>query len=124
MHIDHTLRIFEEVTVLLGDQLRFFATITCSNYDTFELPRETAAHKRRKSKNSQTAVLDANDTQGTSCRRKVYTMDTYKHHALGDYVETIRTYGTCDSYSTEPVCGSLFVTKHVFKHRLPSLHLG
>lgn len=30
-------------------------------------------------------------------------MSTYKVHSLGDYVETIKTYGTTDSYSTEPV---------------------
>lgn len=36
-------------------------------------------------------------------RRKTMNLDTYKVHALGDYVETIRTYGTCDSYSTERV---------------------
>jgi hypothetical protein len=32
-----------------------------------------------------------------------FTLETYKHHALGDYVETIRQYGTTDSYSTESV---------------------
>jgi hypothetical protein len=31
-------------------------------------------------------------------------MNTYKHHALGDYIETIWTYGTCNSYSMELVC--------------------
>lgn len=30
-------------------------------------------------------------------------LNTYKVHALGDYVETIRRYGTTDSYSTESV---------------------
>lgn len=30
-------------------------------------------------------------------------LDTYKVHSLGDYVETIRKYGTCDSYTTEMV---------------------
>jgi len=28
---------------------------------------------------------------------------TYKYHALGDYVDTIRRFGTTDSYSTQPV---------------------
>jgi hypothetical protein len=41
----------------------------------------------------------------TSKRRpKTFNLNTYKHHALGDYVSTIRKYGTTDSYSTEPVC--------------------
>lgn len=36
-------------------------------------------------------------------RRKTMNLNTYKVHALGDYVETIRKYGTTDSYSTELV---------------------
>jgi hypothetical protein len=36
-------------------------------------------------------------------RPKTLNLNTYKCHALGDYVNTIRKYGTTDSYSTEPV---------------------
>jgi hypothetical protein len=36
-------------------------------------------------------------------RKKTFNINTYKAHALGDYVATIRRYGTTDSYSTEPV---------------------
>jgi hypothetical protein len=39
----------------------------------------------------------------TSRRSKTFNLNTYKIHALGDYVATIRQYGTTDSYSTEPV---------------------
>ena len=28
---------------------------------------------------------------------------TYKYHALGNYVDNIRRFGTTDSYSTQPV---------------------
>ncbi|EDQ99293.1 uncharacterized protein LACBIDRAFT_335113 [Laccaria bicolor S238N-H82] len=35
-------------------------------------------------------------------RKKTLNLNTYKAHALGDYVETIQRYGTTDSYSTEP----------------------
>lgn len=42
MHTDYTLKAFEELTTALGDKLRFFANDTCSNYNTFELPREAA----------------------------------------------------------------------------------
>ena len=101
MHTDHTLKIIEELTAILGNQLRLFAIEICSNYDTFELPKEARARRRRKSKKS-TAELD--EIRGTAQQRVTFNMDTYKHHALGDYVQTIRTYGTCDSYSTEPVC--------------------
>jgi hypothetical protein len=36
-------------------------------------------------------------------RKKSLNLKTYKNHSLGDYVRTIRRYGTTDSYSTEPV---------------------
>jgi hypothetical protein len=34
---------------------------------------------------------------------KVFNISTYKLHALGDYVRTIRMFGTTDSYSTQTV---------------------
>jgi hypothetical protein len=34
---------------------------------------------------------------------KTFNLQTYKIHALGDYVEAIKTFGTTDSYSTEVV---------------------
>jgi hypothetical protein len=40
---------------------------------------------------------------GTSGRKKNFTLNTYKYHACGDYPNTIRRYGTTDSYSTEIV---------------------
>ena len=109
MHTEYILKMFEELTTMLGDQLQFFANETCSNYNTFELPREAKARKCRQSKKSQAAVPDAVDSEAprTTQHKKAYNMNTYKHHALGDYVETIQTYGTCDSYSTEPVCHPL-----------------
>ncbi|KAJ7662384.1 hypothetical protein B0H17DRAFT_951378, partial [Mycena rosella] len=35
-------------------------------------------------------------------------METYKGHSLGDYVRTIRFFGTVDSYSTQPVSNSSY----------------
>jgi hypothetical protein len=37
-------------------------------------------------------------------KMKQLNLNTYKYHAMGDVVHTIRRYGTTDSYSTEPVC--------------------
>ncbi|KAG2084375.1 uncharacterized protein F5147DRAFT_782501 [Suillus discolor] len=37
-----------------------------------------------------------------SRRKKLLNFRTYKFHALGDYVASIRQFGTTDSYSTEP----------------------
>lgn len=42
-------------------------------------------------------------TNVTGRRRKTFNLNTYKIHSLGDYVATIKEYGTTDSYSTEPV---------------------
>jgi hypothetical protein len=42
-----------------------------------------------------------------SRRRKSFNFQTYKFHSLGDYVASIRQFGTTDSYSTEPVSCSL-----------------
>ena len=36
-------------------------------------------------------------------RHKMLNINTYKFHSYGDYARTIRTYGTMDSYSSEPV---------------------
>jgi hypothetical protein len=47
------------------------------------------------------------NTSGTSSRKKKFTLNTYKYHACGDYPNTIRQYGTTDSYSTEIVSYSL-----------------
>ena len=35
--------------------------------------------------------------------RKTLNINTYKFHSYGDYARIIRTYGTTDSYLTEPV---------------------
>jgi hypothetical protein len=47
---------------------------------------------------SQDALLP-----GKLRRKKSFNLQTYKVHALGDYVACIRRFGTTDSYSTEPV---------------------
>ena len=101
LHTDYTLTFLEEVTAALGDKLRLFQSHICMAYDTFELPREAAARQRReviKQCGESSKHLD------NGRRRKTFNLNTYKHHALGDYVHMIRTYGTCDSYSTELVC--------------------
>lgn len=98
LHTDHSLCIFDEVTASIGERLRTFATRTCSAFDTRELRREAEARKRREVKKSMTATSITPTRQ-----QKTFNLQTYKLHVLGDYPTTIRRYGTCDSYSTEPV---------------------
>jgi hypothetical protein len=111
MHSDLTLDIMDQVTTTLGYQFRTFNARVCSVYDTRELRQEVEARKRRCAKQAvkYSAIPKGKQTARTashganSHRTKLFNFQTYKFHALGDYVSTIRQYGTCDSYSTEPV---------------------
>ena len=74
-------------------------------YYTTELPQEYAARGRR------TAALAVQRGHTTSTLRsdpkfKRLNLVTYKYHALGDYPNTIRHYGTTDSYNTQIVSRS------------------
>ncbi|KAJ3755244.1 hypothetical protein EV360DRAFT_86085 [Lentinula raphanica] len=91
LHTDLTLDSFELATTELGHLLRKFAEKTAETFDTRLLPREVAARARRK----------ANNGSDTDTPRKLFNLNTYKFHALGDYPWTIRTFGTTDSYSTQ-----------------------
>jgi hypothetical protein len=50
MHTDSTLDLMDAVMTKLGQQLRKFRDITCNKFITVELPKETAARKRRQNK--------------------------------------------------------------------------
>jgi hypothetical protein len=111
MHTDTTLEILSEVTTSLGNSLRGFEEKTCAMFQTRELERERAARQRRHEKNTANDEARPKPAAPNNNARKPkhLNLKTYKHHALGDYVATIRRCGTTDSYSTEPVsCRSLF----------------
>ena len=132
MHNDLTLAAMDTVTVSLGKKLRDFIERTCPAFVTKELHKEYNARLRRDARkaactasnnqatrgsettgaqptlNSQATTLStaahAGHQHETSGRRpKTLNLNTFKGHSLGDYGDTIRTYGTSDSYSTEPV---------------------
>lgn len=83
MHSDSTLNLLEAVTREFGRLMRQFRDKTAEKYNTVELPSETARKR------------------GTGPSKKELNLNTYKFHALGDYVATIRLFGTTDSYSTQ-----------------------
>ena len=87
MHTDSTLVHLEAVTREFGRLIRQFRDKTSEQFDTVELPRETGARKGG----------------ARSPKKKKLNLNTYKFHALGDYVATIRLFGTMDSYSTQVV---------------------
>lgn len=98
LHTDYTLKHLEDVTSMLGRQLRRFQTKTCTSFSTVELKREVEARKRRQARTGA-----AGTPAVVSRKPKTFNLNTYKNHALGDYANTIRKYGTSDLYSTELV---------------------
>lgn len=56
MHTDSTLTLLEELTVEFGKLMRQFRDLTCSQFQTVELPRETAARHRRQMKAQATTT--------------------------------------------------------------------
>jgi hypothetical protein len=117
MQTEHTLGSLGQATVAIGHELRSFKEWT-RGFNTIELPHETAAHERRKRKKTtpQKADTDASGlpqnhpTSAGSEKKPLakpkvrhFNLLTYKLHALGDYLETIKLFGTTDSYSTQIV---------------------
>ncbi|KAG2063716.1 hypothetical protein BDR04DRAFT_1131029 [Suillus decipiens] len=99
MHSDLTLQIMDQVTSALGQQFCHFKATVCAGYVTHELRLEVehcAQHLAKQAMKQKTAHW----YQGVK-RCKVFNFQTYKFHTLGDYVSTIRRYGTSDSFSTE-----------------------
>ena len=87
MHTDSTLDLLEAITREFGCLMRQFRDETSDEFNTTEVPCETSARKGG----------------ARSSKKKKLNLNTYKFHALGDYVSTIRLFGTTDSYSTQVV---------------------
>ena len=106
MQTSTTLQYLTATTTLLGTQLRYFARNVCPRYNTRELPREEAARARRRAKQAARKEGNAPSSRAKTASgplRKVFSLITYKLHALGDYVTHILRFGTTDSYSTQTV---------------------
>jgi hypothetical protein len=119
MHTDVTLELLSQVTISFGTRIRAFQEKTCAAFSTHELERERAARLRRQDKVKKAAgginsnaqkgkkaitKTDSQPQKSSSGRQpKQFSLKTYKYHALGDYCNTIRRFGTTDSYSTQPV---------------------
>ncbi|KAJ3803938.1 hypothetical protein F5876DRAFT_53973 [Lentinula aff. lateritia] len=119
LHTDLTLESFEVATVELGCLLRTFAIQTAEKFDTGLLPREAEAGARQKAKKKNTQKTDSqnrNNIADSESRRKLFNLNTYKFHALGDYPWTIRTFGTTDSYSTQLVSITYISHFHFLMH--------
>lgn len=108
MHTDPTLSQLENTTTVLGQLLRKFTATTCAVFMTKELPCEQAARGRRNAAAAAKSTgaekekqLKARNTGDE--KPKMFNLTTFKLHSLADYPNTIRCYGTTDSYSTQIV---------------------
>ena len=104
MHTDDTLGLMDLVTVMLGNHLCMFASETCTAFATRELRREAEARTRCQSRETLLKQgTSSSNIQAAARKVKTLNLQTYKIHALGDYMEQIRIYGTTDSYSMQLV---------------------
>jgi hypothetical protein len=102
MHSKTTLSVLDETFKTLSRQLRKFRDLTCSAFTTVELPKEKAARERNAAHQGSSS---RNGDAGTGGRRaKTFNLSTYKFHAMGDYVWSIRLFGTTDSFTMQIVC--------------------
>lgn len=104
MHTDATLECLDQLTTKLGQAIRKFSQVTCQAFTTHELPREIARRVRRQAKQNASKEVEAAASRVVSAPKiKQFNLSTPKLHSLGDYVSTIRYFGTTDSYSTQAV---------------------
>ncbi|KAG8932511.1 hypothetical protein FRC01_013537 [Tulasnella sp. 417] len=96
LHTERTLELLEKATEDLGFHLRRFVAQVSQKIVAYETPKEKAARSRRRAKGKQQPVIEKDER-----KEKTFNMFTYKLHALGDYVASIRLFGTTESWSTQ-----------------------
>ncbi len=70
MHTDTTLDLLDSITTILGRELRQFRRTVCSAYATKDLPKEHAAHQRKKQRDKAMAATNniTSDAYGSSSK--------------------------------------------------------
>jgi hypothetical protein len=76
MHTEDSLRVMEECTKELGDLLRQFRGLTCSEFSTVELPREADARVRRRKGAAATADPEHPNAASATQRAPATTSST------------------------------------------------
>lgn len=82
MHTDGTLELLDACTMSFGSLMRRFRNNTYADFNTIGLPKEARKHP------------------SSGRKKKSLNLNTYKFHSLGDYVRTIKLFGSTDNYST------------------------
>ncbi|KAE9401421.1 hypothetical protein BT96DRAFT_802862, partial [Gymnopus androsaceus JB14] len=98
MQTDCTLDYMEAVTAKFGNLMRQFRDLSNKTFEMYETNHEMAASEKATAAPGATATPAAKGQ-----RKKILNLLTYKFHALGDYVPTIRLFGPTDVYSTQLV---------------------
>ena len=101
MHTNNTLALLHQALRWLGAQVRKFQWVTCSAFQTHELPEEMARRVRREVTNFQSGHRKR-PAKSRSLPR-FFNINTYKFHVLGDYGKMIQMFGTTDLYTTQVV---------------------
>ena len=101
LHTQTTVNLLEGTTTSLGRAVRKFAR-SVEDIETYELPKEHAARKRREAAQSQATGSAATSTF-LGRKIKKFSLLTFKWHDLGHLVRDIVNFGTSDVYSTQAV---------------------
>src|SRR5580765_2191770 len=102
LHTESTLQHLEQLTMELGQLTRKFRDITQSAFKTFKLPKEKEARNRRHN-SGKGKGKEKSSAFESGKKSKLLNLFTYKWHALGDYVRSIRLFGPTDGFSTQVV---------------------
>ncbi|KAG1816390.1 uncharacterized protein BJ212DRAFT_1209724, partial [Suillus subaureus] len=101
MHSETTLSVLDKTFKCLSCQLRNFHDFTCTAFTTMELPKETAAPQCKAA--HQHPGIGNPDPRSGGRKAKKFNLNTYKFHAMGDYLQTIQLFGTTDSFTSQIV---------------------
>ena len=115
LHSETTLNVLDNITVLFARAIHHFKEETCPRFNTVETDHEYLARRRaaeQRLSHHPTSALQSTSTSGK--RSKTFNLLTSKLHTLGDYIETIKMFGTTDSYSTQIVRFKFF--NHLMNH--------
>jgi hypothetical protein len=107
IHSESTVILLEETFKKLSRMLRKFQRYTCAAFNAVELPKEKAARQQKAAQHSGTSNTVP---ESSGAKPKKFNLGTYKFHAMGDYVRTIRIFGTTDSFTTQIIRGSCIHT--------------
>lgn len=107
LHSETTLTLLDKTFKRLSRQLRKFRDFTCAAFATLELPKEKAARERKVARERSGA--DNANTGSGGRKGKKFNMNTYKFHAMGDYLHSIRLFGTTDSFTSQIVSSLYFI---------------